>query len=269
MNQHKDQINGCALRADKHFKGSRTWPTLVFFFGLLFLLNFVVFGDSSTTTVDSNNNPSTYGQSVTFTATVAPPGATGTVTFKDGGTDISGAISVASGQAQFSTSSLSAGSHSITAHYSGDGTYLPSTSSSLAQVVNKGDVSITLTCTPATAFIFQPVTCHASVTDALGGPVPTGTVVFDNGGKPGAFPYGSTGVLDSLGNCSVTYLPGALEAGNTTITATRRSVPGPSRRGPDTAPPAGLPTGRDSAALAWAARPSPPGPSLAAGVSAR
>ena len=53
----------------------------------------------TTTTVTSNNNPSVYGQSVTFTATVTAtagdPGANGSVTFKSDGTAISGCSSVA------------------------------------------------------------------------------------------------------------------------------------------------------------------------------
>jgi hypothetical protein len=39
---------------------------------------------NTTTTLSSSANPSTYGSSVTFTATVSPSAATGTVTFKNG-----------------------------------------------------------------------------------------------------------------------------------------------------------------------------------------
>ena len=98
-------------------------------------VNQVVNKMDTTTSVTSNVNPSTIGQNVTFTATVSvvPPGAgtpTGTVTFKDGG-DIHGVGGTVlwtgtlngSAQATFSTPSLSAGHHSITAVYSGDGTF--------------------------------------------------------------------------------------------------------------------------------------------------
>jgi hypothetical protein len=40
--------------------------------------------NSTTAAVESNNNPSTFGQAVQFTATVSPGTATGTVQFKDG-----------------------------------------------------------------------------------------------------------------------------------------------------------------------------------------
>src|SRR6185369_15784029 len=43
---------------------------------------------STTTALGSSANPSTFGQSVTFTATVTGQSPTGTVTFKDGATAI-------------------------------------------------------------------------------------------------------------------------------------------------------------------------------------
>src|SRR6266852_2034281 len=72
----------------------------------------VVNKDSSTTTVSSTVNPSVFGQTVTFTATVAAasPGAgtaTGTVTFKEGAVTLANTVAIAAGQATFTTSSLS------------------------------------------------------------------------------------------------------------------------------------------------------------------
>ena len=72
----------------------------------------------STVTLSSSLNPSTFGQSVTFTATVLPS-KTGSVTFLDGGTSI-GASAIVSGVAVFSTSSLAVGAHNVTAQYSSD-----------------------------------------------------------------------------------------------------------------------------------------------------
>jgi len=76
----------------------------------------------------SSSNPSNYGGSVTFTATMTPVGASGTVTFKDGGTTL-GTGTLGSGTATYSTSSLSVSSHSITAVYGGDANCNASTSS--------------------------------------------------------------------------------------------------------------------------------------------
>jgi len=74
------------------------------------------------TVLSSSANPSVFGQSLTFTATVgsaADRAPTGTVTFSDGATSL-GTGTLASGQATFTTSSLSIGSHSITGQYGGD-----------------------------------------------------------------------------------------------------------------------------------------------------
>ena len=88
----------------------------------------------TTTTLASSQNPSTNNQSVTFTATVSPSAATGTVTFKDGATAI-GTGSLSGGAATFTASSLSAGTHSITASYGGDANYSASASAALTQTV--------------------------------------------------------------------------------------------------------------------------------------
>ena len=89
-------------------------------------------GTTTTTTVTSSpNNPSTFGQTVTFTATVSGGGGTptGTVTFTIDGTAGS-PINLVGGAASTSTSTLTvAGSpHIITAAYSGDATFSGSTS---------------------------------------------------------------------------------------------------------------------------------------------
>jgi hypothetical protein len=98
----------------------------------------ISFQSASSTALTSTANPSTVGQSVTFTATVSPvsPGTgtpTGTVTFKDGAT-VLGTTNLAAGQASFTTSALSVGGHAITASYSGDGSFSAS-SASLTQNV--------------------------------------------------------------------------------------------------------------------------------------
>ncbi len=91
-------------------------------------------------TLTSSSNPSTVGQPVAFKTTVAPTlrgvigTPTGTVTFKDGSTVLA-TIKVASGSATFTTSTLVKGTHSLTATYSGDGNFIPKSSSVLTQVV--------------------------------------------------------------------------------------------------------------------------------------
>jgi hypothetical protein len=83
----------------------------------------VLLNQPLTTTLVSGPASSTYAQSVTYTATVtsgATPVTAGTVTFLDGNTPISAALALTvNGQASFSIATLNAGSHTITASYSG------------------------------------------------------------------------------------------------------------------------------------------------------
>src|SRR5439155_1702157 len=101
----------------------------------------------TTTTLVSSLNPSTYGQSVTFTATVTAnspstinPSSTGSVTFKDGSTNLCWAVATDSyGKATCAINSLDAAHspHSITAIYSGDSNYYASPASTpVSQAVN-------------------------------------------------------------------------------------------------------------------------------------
>lgn len=101
---------------------------------------------STTTDLTSNNNPSIYGENVTFTATITSgtSGAiTGTVTFLDGATTIGTDTTIVGGEATFTTNSLVVGTHPITAVYSGDGTFATSTSNVVNQVVNKATLNVT------------------------------------------------------------------------------------------------------------------------------
>src|SRR5262249_23111712 len=103
---------------------------------------------NTTTGLTSNANPSSLGQTVTFTATVSPSAATGTVTFLDGATAI-GSGTMSGGVAAFATASLALGSHSITATYGGDNNYNSSTSNAVSQtVVDTKPPSVSIT-TPA------------------------------------------------------------------------------------------------------------------------
>src|SRR5438552_464323 len=86
---------------------------------------------ATTTTLDSSLNPSTYGDSVTFTATVTSVSGTptGSVTFYDSatcsGTVLAGPTTLdANGKAGFTTSSLTVPPHTITACYSSTRLYL-------------------------------------------------------------------------------------------------------------------------------------------------
>jgi hypothetical protein len=81
---------------------------------------------TSSITLTSSPNPSTYGQVVSLTATVTA-GAAGTVTFYDGAI-VLGTARVVSGAATLSTPSLGAGRRRLKAYYLGDSNFTASTS---------------------------------------------------------------------------------------------------------------------------------------------
>jgi len=100
----------------------------------------IVQKSTTSTSVASSLNPSTVGESVTFTATVnsVAPGAgtpTGTVKFYSG-TTLLGSHSLTAGIAAFVTTKLTSGTDDITAVYVGNGDYTTSTSEVLSQTVN-------------------------------------------------------------------------------------------------------------------------------------
>ena len=161
---------------------------------------------SNTVTLGSSLNPSTFGQSVTFTATVTGSGATGTVTFKDGATTL-GTGTLSGGTATFSTSTLSVATHSITAVYGGDSNFIGATSSALSQVVNQAATGTTLASSQNPSGFTQSVTFTATVT----GSGATGTVTF----KDGATTLG-TGTLSSG---TATYTTTTLSVATHSITA--------------------------------------------------
>jgi subtilase family serine protease len=98
-------------------------------------------GAVTTTTVTSSVNPANFAATVSFTAIVTTAGSTaptGTVTFQDSGTSIgTGTLATvgSSQEATFATSTLSSGTHSITAVYGGDSNNAGSTSGVLSQVI--------------------------------------------------------------------------------------------------------------------------------------
>jgi len=103
-------------------------------------LSQVVNPASTTTSLSSSANPINVGQSVTFSATVAPQYSgtvTGTVTFYNGSAKL-GSGTLSNGVATYTTASLKAGTESITADFKGTSTFNASDSSAVNQVVGTG-----------------------------------------------------------------------------------------------------------------------------------
>jgi|GEM_PF-663722 len=152
----------------------------------------------------SSANPSVFGQLVTLTASVSGAAGvpTGNVQFLDGVSPL-GASALQAGAATLVISNLSAGPHSITAHYAGDGNFNDSTSDALAQSVSRAGVSIGLVASLAQSVVGQPVTFTATVSTGVlpSAGVPSGTVQFlvdgSNLGPPAPLTNGSAALTTS------------------------------------------------------------------------
>jgi uncharacterized protein YjiK len=144
----------------------------------------------TTVTLSSSSAPSFAGQAVTFTATVKPAGlgtATGTVSLFDGTTPIGSAVPLVAGAAAITTATLAAGTHSITAVYSGDANLSASTSAVSTQTV--ADFNFTFNSTGGSSS--QTVTpgqaaTYAFTVQPLGGPFNFPVTLSATGLPPGA-----------------------------------------------------------------------------------
>ncbi len=154
----------------------------------------------TTTTVSSSLNPATYGQSITFTATVAPQSSGGTpsgsVSFKSGSTTL-GTATLSNGTGTLTTATLAAGVSTITATYGGDGDFAGS-SGTAAQQISTSATTTTLNATPNPSSLNQTVTLTASVAGQYNGKL-GGSVAFTQGSTVlgNAAPVG--------GKASITY----------------------------------------------------------------
>jgi hypothetical protein len=140
----------------------------------------------STTTVTAANGSTTYGQTASFTATVAPcgvdgPTPTGSVDFVDEATEQDlGTYTLDGGSATISTSDLGAGWHGISAWYYGDGNYQVSGAYVWAvDNVQQAPTTVTLAVNPTSSDAGQTVKFTATVSASSSSMAqPTGSVDF-------------------------------------------------------------------------------------------
>ncbi|NUH44049.1 Ig-like domain repeat protein, partial [Streptomyces samsunensis] len=167
----------------------------------------------STTTVTSTPNPSVFGQSVTYTATVsgitAGTAPFGDVTFVITGGPTLGPVTLTatgpdSGTASVTDSTLAAGSHLVTANFVNSTDPSDNSSGTTIQQVNQSATTTTVTFVPPAPVCGETVTLTASVAAVPpGSGTPTGTVTFIISADGPTV----TGTLDASGNASVT-VPG-------------------------------------------------------------
>lgn len=145
--------------------------------------------NSTSIALTSSLNPSSFGQSVTFSAAVTTgqgTGAlTGTVNFYSGTTKLQSGVALnSSGVATFTIPSLPVGINSITATYNEDGKdqlHFGSRSTPLSQVVQES-TAVNLTSSANPSALNAPLTFTATLsTPGGGGVTPDGTVNFFDG----------------------------------------------------------------------------------------
>ena len=185
--------------------------------------------NATTTTLAAVTTPQTYG-TVALSATVTPTPASGTVTFYDGATALSGAINVISGAAAYTPTAgqLVVGPHSITAVFSGDTLDAGSTSTASPLVITPKALTVVTAPSVPPSKVYDGTTATAT---------PTGTPTLNapEAAGPGTggdgVPYtgdtvlplsSATGSYDSpnvVGATTVTFNGMTAANGNYTITS--------------------------------------------------
>ncbi|WQB72836.1 Ig-like domain repeat protein [Prescottella equi] len=137
--------------------------------------------NAPTTTTLQVPASATTGAPVTLSASVTPANAAGTVQFKDNGTAIGSPVAVAAGQASVQHTFGAAGSHSITAEFSGGPGFASSTAAAQTVPVADPDVETSLSVSaPGSATTGVSVDLAATVSPSTA----EGSVQFKVNGSP-------------------------------------------------------------------------------------
>ncbi len=178
---------------------------------------------ATTTGLSSSSYASSYGTNVTFTAVVAAVSGvtttltpTGKVNFYSNGT-LLGSATLASGVANYSTTTLPVGLDSVTATYVGDTNFATSASTVYNGVtVSAATGTLAATISPASAAYGTTATLTATLTLASGG-TPAGTITATIPGTGGGI-YSGTLVANTGGSATATIVVNVPPPGTYTIT---------------------------------------------------
>jgi hypothetical protein len=174
---------------------------------------------NTTTTLTASATSALVGTSLTFSAAVTPASGggipAGTIIFMDGSSAIGVVTLDANGNASLITSTLLAGVHSITAQYSGSGSFNPSTSSAISVTMNTLPVDFTLTISASSGAV------------TLANPTDTATLTLTPvNGFSATVNFACSGLPSDV-TCSfypVTLTPGGGQTATTAVTFTESTT---------------------------------------------
>lgn len=183
---------------------------------------------ATTTTLTASPNPQIAGKNVTFTVTVQPGSGSGVpsgqiTTTVDG--NAGPTLTLSDGQATFTSSSLTAGSHTIVASYGGDTNYSAS-STSIVETITSSATAASIAVVSGSGQTTAYGSAFANplvviVKDASGNPVSGAVVTFTGSGLKFS---SSTATTGANGEASVTAT--AIASGSLTASATTTGVAG-------------------------------------------
>ena len=201
----------------------------------------------TTTSLQSSEDPSQLGDSVTFTATVSAAESTngtptGSVQFSIDGAAAGNPVPLdADGDATLTTSSLAVGSHTVAASYiNTDGNFNDSDATLAGgQVVTTADTTVAVGSSAPTSVYGQSVTFTITVSAVTAGlPTPTGMVDFYDGSSElisaslsgGIATYSTSELAVGTHTITVQYLGDSNFSGSTSPSTTQIGQPGKHHR---------------------------------------
>jgi autotransporter-associated beta strand protein len=188
---------------------------------------YVTTGPASSTVLSltSGSNPSTYGNALTFTATVTGNSPGGTVQLQVDGLAVGSPVTLVGGSAPLVTSTLtvSGSPHQITAAYSGDDNNNPSSpASALSQMVTPATLTVTGIGANNKTYDGNTNATLNTAGAALVGKIGADNVTLNTAGATGAFADANVGTGKTVTISGLSLTGG--DAGNYSLTAPTASA---------------------------------------------
>jgi hypothetical protein len=145
---------------------------------------------STSTSLTADQYTGNYGTAFKLSSSITPSsygsaGPTGTITFTSSQGTI-GSAQLSNGSATFTASSLGVGTYSVTANYSGDSNYAPSSSIAIVITVNLANASLEATISPTQNVPYGATATVTATVKLTGSAPPSGTVTATIQGVTGS-----------------------------------------------------------------------------------